>query len=506
MNLQPIKRLTMTLGCALLFHSALAQPLSGFNAFVEKTRRSYGVPGVAVAVVKDGEVLVLSGYGTRKQGQAGAVDADTIFQLASVSKTFTSAAVGAMVDEGKLGWDDPVFGYLPGFVLYDPYATLNTTARDLLAHRTGLPAFTGDMLGNVGYDRAEVLQRVRYLEPASSFREVAAYSNLGFLMSGMLTGVVDGSSWEDVVLSKLFEPLSMSRSGFGSMSLSGDDNIAVNHASNASGDVQAIPWADSDVFGPAGGVTSTARDLANWVQMFLADGTFEGQQVLTADTVNEIFDPAMVAEVAFTETPPIDANAGYAFALGWDTYHFRGHKVVEKGGALSGVRTVITLVPDLNLGVVVLANLNLTFLPEAVRAYVLEAYLGASGRDLQADIKKQQDTLLSSLFAPPTPTPNPGDATRPLETYTGTFENDLYGRFRVVQDGERLALRAGPACYEGSLDHDSYDTFLLTFPGATNLPEPLVFTLDTSGQASSFQTESYGAFTRVQATKRDCQL
>jgi CubicO group peptidase (beta-lactamase class C family) len=501
---QPKHRL-LALACGLLLLGAAfaATPLADFGAFVEEARLNYGVPGVAVAVVKDGRVVFLEGYGVREAGQAGPVDADTIFQLASVSKAFTAAAIGALVDEGKLGWDEPVFGLLPGFVLHDPYATLNTTARDLLAHRSGLPEFTGDLLGNLGYDRAEVLRRARHLEPAVSFREEAGYSNLGFLIAGMLAGAVDDSSWEDVMLSRLFEPLAMNRSGFGPMSLSSDDNMAVNHVSDANGVVRAIPWADSVVFGPAGGISSTARDLASWMQMLLAEGDFGGQQVLTAGTVREIFEPAMVAPVSFTETPPIDEDAGYAFTLGWDTYHHQGHKIIEKGGALSGIRTVITLVPDQNLGVAVLANLNLTFLPEAVRAHVLEVYLGSSERDFQAEIKEQQNTLLTVLFAPPAPTADAGAATRPLEAYTGTFENDLYGRFTVVQASEGLVLNAGPACYQAELDHDSYDTFLLRFPGATTLPEQLTFTLDVSGQAAGFETESFGRFELVEAAG-DC--
>lgn len=502
----PLLRLAIILTGAFLLHPAhAAQPLADFDTFVEDTRLSYEVPGVAVAVVKDGEVVFLQGFGVREEGQPGAVDADTIFQLASVSKTFTSAAVGVLVDEGKLGWDDPVLGYLPGFTLQDSYATLNTTLRDLLAHRTGLPAFTGDLLGKLGYDRAEVLRRIRYLEPATSFREVAAYSNLGFLTAGMVAEAVDGSSWENVVLDRFLQPLDMTRTGFSPIALSGDANIAANHAAEASGEVQPIPWDESAVFGPAGGVTSTARDLATWMRMFLAEGSFGGKQVLSADTVHEIFSPAMVAPLSFTETPPIYEDSGYTFALGWDTYTYQGHKIVEKGGALSGIRTVITLVPDENLGVAVLANLNLTFVPEAVRAHVLEAYLDSSGRDLQAEINSQHDALIAAFTAPPTPTPNPGKATRPLEAYTGTFENDVYGRFSVMQDGEDLVVKAGPACYEGSLGHDSYDTFVLKFPGATELPEPLVFTLAASGQASSLETESYGSFQRVDKDTNVCR-
>jgi CubicO group peptidase (beta-lactamase class C family) len=481
-------------------------PLDSFDTYLKTAKGEWGVPGVAVAVVKDDKVVFLKGYGVRRVGEPGEVDENTIFQLASVSKTFTAAALGTLVDEGKLGWDDPVVSHLPGFVLYDPYATMNATVRDLLAHRTGLPAFTGDLLGELGYDRGEVLSRARYLTPQGTFRETANYSNVGFLMAGMLTGDVDGSSWESVVLSRLFEPLGMTRSGFGQMSLSGDDNMAVNHASDASGEVQAIPWADSDVFGPAGGVTSTAHDLAQWMRMLLAEGQLNDTQVLQAATVQEMFTPAMVSQPSFSETAPIGSDTGFDYTLGWGTYYYKGHKIIEKGGALSGVRTVIVLVPDQKLGVAVLANLNLTMLPEAVRAHILEAYLGASGRDLQGEIEAQHAALFSGFFAPPEPTPDPGEPTRPLAAYAGVFENDLYGRFTVLQNDKGLVMKAGPACHEGSLRHDSYDTFNLKWPGETQLPEPLTFTLDTSGQAASFQTEAYGAFARVQATNGDCQL
>ena len=486
--------------------SALANaPLDGFDTFLEGARKAWGVPGVAVAVVKDDEVVYLGGHGVRRVGEPGKVDENTIFQLASVSKTFTAASLGALVDEGKLGWDDTVVSHLPDFALYDPYATMNATVRDLLAHRTGLPAFTGDLLGELGYDRAEVLARARYLTPQGTFRETANYSNVGFLTAGMVAGEVAGLAWKDMVRTKLFGPLGMTRSGFGRASLKGT-NVSANHANRPGEPVRAVPPDDSDVFTPAGGVTSTAHDLARWMRMLLAEGQLNDTQVLQAATVQEMFTPTMASAPSFSETAPIGADTGFDYTLGWAAYYYKGHKVLEKGGALSGVRTVVVLVPDQKLGVAVLANSNLTMLPEAVRAHILEAYLGSSGRDLQSEIKAQHTALFSGFFAPPEPTTNLGKPTRPLAAYTGVFENDLYGRFTVLQTNQGLVMKAGPACFEGSLRHDSYDTFELKWPGAATLPEPLTFTLDTSGQAASFQTEGYGTFVRTEATKRGCQL
>jgi CubicO group peptidase (beta-lactamase class C family) len=379
--------------------SALANtPLDGFDTFLEGAREDWNVPGVAVAVVKDDEVVYLGGHGVRRVGEPGKVNENTIFQLASVSKTFTAASLGVLVDEGKLGWDDTVVSHLPGFMLQDPYATTNATVRDLLAHRTGLPAFTGDLLGDLGYNRQEVLARARYLTPEGTFRETANYSNVGFLTAGMVAEKVAGLAWEDMVRTKLFRPLGMTRSGFGRASLEAP-NVSANHADTPGEAVRAVPPADSDVFTPAGGVTSTAHDLARWMRMLLAEGQFNDTRVLQVATVQAMFTPAMVSQPSFSETAPIGADTGFDYTLGWATYYYKGHKVMEKGGALSGVRTVV-LVPDQKLGVAVLANSNLTMLPEAVRAYILEAYLGASGRDLQSEIKAQHAALFSGFFTP----------------------------------------------------------------------------------------------------------
>ncbi|GGO41393.1 serine hydrolase [Deinococcus humi] len=495
------------LGAILLLSTpALAQaPLQNFGPFIEQTRREWNVPGVAVAVVKDDKIVFIQGYGVRTQGQPAAVDANTAFQLASVTKTFTAAALGTLVDEGKLGWDDPILNYLPGFAMHDPYATLHTSARDLLAHRSGLPAFGGDLLNELGYTRAEVVRRLRLIEPAGSFRERAGYSNLGFTLAGTLAGQVAGSSWEAVVRSRLLDPLGMTRTRVVAAELKSDPNAATPHLSRPAGPVPMTTREGDGAFGPAGAMSSSANDMATWIRMLLAGGSLGGKQVLRPETVKELFQPTMVSEITFSESPPINENTGFDYTLGWASYAYNGRKVIEKGGALAGVRSVVTLVPSEHLGVVVLANLNLTLLPEVIRAWVLESYLGPAGRDLGAEFRQQRAALAQLLAAVNAPPTTPAPFTRSPDAYVGVYENELYGRLAVVREGSGLAVKAGPACYQGNLQHEGHDAFALGWPRPNSLPGTAIFAFDANGKVVSLLTEDDGVFMRVESNARDCR-
>jgi CubicO group peptidase (beta-lactamase class C family) len=463
------------------------------DAFIRKARSEYKVPGVAVAVVHEGKVVLLKGYGVRRLGDSAPVDENTIFQLASNTKSFTAAALGTQVDAGKISWDDTVVRHLPGFALKDPYPSYYATIRDLLAHRTGLPSFRGDLLGNLGYSRDEILSRVRFIVPDHSFREQAAYSNIGFFIAGQVLGKVAGAPWEEVVRQRLVVPLGMSRSGF-SEKLK-DKNVAEAHAIVA-GKLKVIPWDKDVALGAAGSMTSTASDMVHWMRMQLSGGTYKGHQILRPETVQEMHLPSMVDRPGFSELPPINLDSGFSYGLGWGSYCYQGHMVVEKGGALDGVRTIVMLVPDQKLGVTVLANLNLTVLPEAIRAYVLEQYLGKSGSDLQKEIHQRAAKLqemLKQAAEPKTQAPH----SRPLAAYAGLFKNELYGNFTVVQDGKNLLIKAGPAEYPGKLRHQAYDTFILTWPHINAGSQEVTFAIDMSGKAASFSTETLGDFKRI---------
>ncbi|HWV22680.1 MAG TPA: serine hydrolase [Thermomicrobiales bacterium] len=465
------------------------------DRFTSEALGRYDVPGAAVAVVQDGETVLAKGYGVRSLLDDAPVDADTVFQLASNTKPIIAFTLGTLVDQGLIGWDTPIVDVLPELVLWDPYASRHVTPRDVFAHRSGLPAFTGDTLGHLGYDRAELLHRLRYVEPTHSFREIAAYSNLGYFIAGEVIARLTGAPWEDAVRARLFQPLGMSRSGPTSIDPPADGNVSANHGV-VDGELQVVPLDDHGIHGAAGSAVSTANDLTLWMQMLLDGGRAGGEQLISPETVREMFNPSMVSDISFTETPPIDKTSGFSYGMGWGNFHYHGYEVIEKGGALAGVRTVVVMVPSINAGIAVVANRNLTFLPEAIRAFALEQWLGASDFDMQADIESRA-ALVDEMFAPqPAPTDSL-PATVPLENLAGTYANTLVGQANVLVDGDDLRLELGPAGWPATLHHLSRETFLLDWGTVTTVPGPMTFFIGPDGLATAFETEEFGWFTRV---------
>ncbi|MBX9666923.1 MAG: serine hydrolase [Candidatus Obscuribacterales bacterium] len=483
--------------CIVCEIPAQAEIPSDLDDFVNKAMKQYNVPGAAVTVV-EGEKVFARGYGVRSVDKPDVTDADTLFMLASNSKPFTAALVAIMVDRHKIGWNDHVMDFLPEFALKDEYATRMTTPKDLLAHRTGLPAFTGDNLEALGFERTECLHKFRFIEPACSFREKANYSNPGFVIAGMLAAKLGGDTYENLIKKEIFQPLSMSRSGVSAKDYS-KENVAAAHSPLPQGGSKVVPWDSSDTFGPAGCINSTAKDMGRWMQMQLNGGKINDRQIISKESIRAMHTPAMVDEPTFSELPPVDDHSGLSYGLGWGIYHYKGHEILEKGGARTGVRTVVMLVPDKKIGVCVMANQNLTVLPEAIRAFILDKMVAPSDTDLQAAISKSNDDI-QKMFqqnsaAKPTSAP-----TLPLKGYTGEYKNELYGTVQIFEDSSRLKWKAGPNQMTGPLTHVGYDTFMLAWPeGRISLPEEVTFTLGPDGKPTQLATESFGLL------KRDAQ-
>jgi CubicO group peptidase (beta-lactamase class C family) len=473
-------------------------PVAELDAFITRALKEYQVPGAAVAVVRDGKVALVKGYGVRDVTKAGAVDENTIFQLASVTKTLTATAAATVVDQGKLDWDKPIFNYLPEFVGYDPYMTRWLTERDLLAQRTGWPAFTGDQLDSFGYDRAEILRRLRFFKPRYSLREVAQYSNPGFFVAGEVAARCAKQSWNDLVEQGLFKPLEMSRSGTVIKALQ-DPNATAAHAL-VNGKVGVVEPSELDVTGAASSGTSTAADMSKLMLMFLNKGMYNGKRILKPETIEEIFKRSMVSAIDFTDLPPISDKTGFYYGLGVGSYDYAGHQIIEKGGALAGVRTILVLVPDKNAGILILANLNLTAFPEAVRAYFLNQLLGMDPEADQKQILALNGQLKKMMTPPPTPK-NPGKFNGTLQSLVGVYENDYYGRCEILQDGAGVKIQFGPAKYPATLKHWNNGAFHMQFPGATQMPSVTTFMIGDDGNADSFESESLGVFTRVKEKK-----
>jgi CubicO group peptidase (beta-lactamase class C family) len=472
--------------------------IRNLDAFITRALKEYQVPGAAVAVVQNGKPVLLKGYGVRDVTKSGVVDENTIFQLASVTKTLTGAAAATVVDEGKLDWDTPIFNYLPDFVGYDPYMTRFMTERDLLAQRTGWPAYTGDALDSFGYDRAEILRRLRFFKPRYSLREVAQYSNPGFFVAGEVAAAASQHSWNDLVETRLFKPLEMSRSGTRTKDLQ-NANATAAHAL-VDGKVVVVEPTKLDTTGAASSATSTAADMSKFMLMFLNKGVYNGKRMLKPETVEEIFKRSMVSKIDFSDLPPISNKTGFYYGLGVGSYDYAGYQIIEKGGALAGVRTILVLVPDKNAGIVVLANLNLTAFPEAVRAYFLNQLLGLDLETGQKEIFADNEKLKKLLAPPPAPK-NPGKFNGTLQSLVGIYENDYYGRCDILHDGDALKVECGPAKYPATLKHWNNGAFLLQFPGATQVPSITTFMIGEDGNADGFANEAFGIFTRVQEKK-----
>ncbi|NIM48777.1 MAG: serine hydrolase, partial [Gemmatimonadales bacterium] len=264
-------------------------PLRGLDAYVERAMRDWGVPGLAIAVVKDDSVVYAKGYGARAVGADERVDAETVFGIMSMTKAFTATAMGMLVDEGKVRWDDPVTDYLPGFRVYNEWVTREVTIRDLLSHRMGVAR--GDFLWfGTGYSRDEVVHHIRYLEPVAGFRAQYGYSNNMYITAGQLIAAVTGMSWDDFVRRRVFGPLRMTSSSTSVWELAGVENRASPHE-ELNDVLQVVPYRSLDNEAPGGSINSNVLDMAKWARFQLAGGEFEGRRLISAEALAETHTP-----------------------------------------------------------------------------------------------------------------------------------------------------------------------------------------------------------------------
>ncbi len=477
----------------------LARNVNGlsFDQFIQKTLQDYAVPGAVVVVSSAAGNVFLKGYGVRRSGEAAAVDANTRFQIASMSKFIAATAVATLVDRGIVSWDAPVRTFSPDTALAEPYASQYVTLRDFFAHRTGLPAYTGDLLNQLDYGPAELVHRARFVQFDHSFRSKWAYSNYGIFLGQESAARTAGLSAPQLLSTTMLLPLGMTRSGPTQAELFKDDNRATAH--NIDGSV--MPYENVDKFSGAGAIVSTGSDIARWMTMLLAAGMFEGRQVLTKETVTQIFAASMVQGVGGPLHDPND-SAG----LGCESYRFLRWRVIEKNGALNGVRTIVTLIPERGIGIAIFANKQLTVFPEAVRAEFLERELGPSGQDLQAQIHEEQKGW-NAILDVPQPPADAKPLTHDLGAFANRYVSPAYGPLTVVRNGASLAVKIGAHDFPAKLTHWSADTFLLTFENPDIAPGLLTFAFkEGKPRATGFDgstvpnalTVNYGHFDRAE--------
>ncbi|WP_436851275.1 serine hydrolase [Streptomyces asoensis] len=459
-----------------------------------------GVPGVAVGVVYDDKVVYLKGFGVRKAGTKNRVGADTVFQLASVSKPLASTVVAAAVGDKTVGWDDPVVKYTPGFALKDPWVSRHVTLADLFSHRSGLPDHAGDLLEDLGYDRSYILDHLRH-EPLAPFRAHYAYTNFGLTEAAVATARAAGTSWEKLSADKVYRPLGMDSSSSSFADYEKADDKADLHV-RTGGTWRAAYVRDPDAQSPAGGASSTVRDMTKWLRLQLGDGKFEGRQVVDADALEQTHVPHMVSE-----PPHSPAGRTGFYGLGWNvSYDDQGRlKLGHSGGFALGAATTVALLPSEKLGIVVLTNGEPIGVPEAISATFLDTaqtggptvdWLKFLGPLFQQTLQGERSPV---DYTKPPASPAPAKAN---SAYTGTYANEYYGPMTVSAQGNELTMQLGPEKQRFVLTHYDGDTFSYRTTGemAVGL-SGVTFTVGSGGRADrvrveNLDTSGLGTFTR----------
>lgn len=483
-----------------------AGAVADFDAYAARARTDWGVPGLAVAVVQDGEVLLAKGYGVRElaSGDGGeAVDEHTLFAIGSTTKAMTAALLGQLVTAGELDWDDPVAERLPGFRLHDPYVTREVTIRDLLTHRAGLG--NADLLWyGAERTRAEILAKLHLVEPAYSFRGGYVYQNLMYAAAGEVAAEVAGTPWEELIDRRLFDPLGMERSAPTLEAARTRENVASPHA-EIEGEVRVIENEPVDPVAPAGSVWSSVSDLSRWLRMLLAEGGWEGRHVLAQETVSELLHPQHVLRRAsFYPTARLTDPHWITYGLGWFQQDYRGRMVQFHTGSIDGMSAIVGLVPEAELGVVVLANLDHAELRHALLWRAIDVFTGTpDGRDWSAELRElyggleeegeARETKALSLRVTGT------EPSLPAARYAGTYGHPLYDAVEVREEDGRLRFLAGPR-RTADLEHWHYDTFRAHWDREWQGSTLVTFALDAAGDPArlwvtglAFEREAAGA-------------
>lgn len=439
--------------------------------YVPKILDTWKVPGLALAVIRDGKIVLTEGYGYRDLEKKVPVNADTLFAIGSSSKAFTTAALGILVDEGKLDWDKPVRTWMPDFKLHDPFATERMTPRDLVSHRSGLPRH--DLLWyGTNATRAELVARLGDLEPNVDFRTHWQYQNLMFMTAGYLVEKVSGKSWEDFVRERLFTPLGMTASDLSITQMETVENRSLGYKEKdekEGGGIEIIPYRNIDAIGPAGAINSNAVDMAKWVQFHLGNGTWEGKTILARSTLDELHRPVILLDGAGgSAAASLLADEELPFmmyALGWFVQPYRGHLVVHHGGNIDGFSAFVTLLPKERDGVVILTNLDGTVAPFILANHIYDRLLGLPEKDWNGKLKARRDEIRKAAQeAEAREDEGRKKGTKPahaLDEYAGVYTHPSYGDLRIERQGNGLAVSYN-ALQKTPLEHWHYEVWNLT--------------------------------------------
>jgi CubicO group peptidase (beta-lactamase class C family) len=464
------------------------------DSYAATSMKTFEVPGMAVAIVKDGKILVTKGYGVRKMGDPTPVDEFTMFAIGSNTKAFTTAALATLVDEGKLSWDDPVYQRLPGFVMYDPYVSHEMTIRDLLTHRSGMGLGEGDLLfwPQSTYTRDEIIHKLRFMKPHSSFRSHYAYDNLLYMTAGQIIPAVTGISWDDYIRQHIFEPLGMAHSNVSTASYKPGGDYAYPH-SRVDGKLQVIPFETLDNVGPAGSINSCAADMAKWVQLQLNHGKFVDREghLFSEQRSKEMWSPQTILPTGDGPPQLTALRANFAdYALGWGLRDYHGRELIGHTGGVGGFVSRVMLVPEEHLGVVILTNAEEGGAFDSILYHILDYYFQLQPTDWIANFKtvkdsEEKDAAETMKKAEGSRASN-SKPSLPLEKYAGVYNDAWYGPITVRMENGGLVISFDhtPGMV-GDLQHWQYETFKAHWRVRTIEDAFVTFSLNPDGSIDS---------------------
>jgi CubicO group peptidase (beta-lactamase class C family) len=477
-----------------VYGQALDAQLKEIDDYANTVLNTWGGPGMAIAVVKDDKVVMARGYGVRELGKPDKVDENTLFAIASNAKAFTTAGLAILVDEGKINWNDKVNKYLPEFQMYDPWVTNELTVRDIVSHRVGLDTFSGDLLWyTTTISTDDMLRRVRYLKPVSSFRTRYGYQNLMYVAAGRIIEKVSGKPWAEFIRERILTPLGMTRTTTSITALK--DNYAMPH-NESGGKLRVLQLQNFDNTPGAVGLNSSVSDLTKWIRTQLGRGTFEGKKIFSEAQSWQMWQPNTlqpISEPASKNNPTRHFNA---YGMGWGMYDYYGRKIINHSGGLDGMLSYTVLIPEEKVGFVILTNNespSFTIMMNKIR----DVFVNAPKRDWNEEAKTQiaagktaqaeEDKKVDAARIPNT------KPSLHLSSYAGTFTSQMYGDVTVTEENGKLVMRMIPTpTYVADLEHWHLDTFQIKWRPTVgyNFPRGFVtFSVDKNGKTDQMKID-----------------
>ncbi|WP_088224851.1 serine hydrolase [Desulfosporosinus sp. FKB] len=438
--------------------------LKTIREYIKSSLDEFHIPGAAVAVVKDENIIFLEGFGKRDIEHELPVTPDTLFAIGSSTKAFTTMSIGILVDDGKLDWDKPVATYISEFKLNDKYASENATLRDLATHRVGLPRH--DLVWyKAPLSREEIVLRLSHLDFAKPFRTTFQYQNMMYLTLGYVVEKISTQSWETFVRTRILDPLGMKRTNF-SVNESQHDHDFSKPYKVVNQTVKETPFANIDSIGPAGSINSSVREMAQWVRLHLSKGNFQSSQLISENNIRQMHSPHILIG------PSQDGRILFpSYGLGWFTEVYRGHHVVQHGGNIDGFTAQVTMVPKETMGIVILSNQEHSVFPTAAAYTILDTFLDLPKIDWNTLLKDKIGKLITSQREGK----GQVDENRVLDTkpsheqsaYVGEFEHPAYGVISITSEGDHLYIDYHALSKQLALEHYHYDVFSFAFNEVT---------------------------------------